>query len=424
MSGIADSQSCRILLSEGTSTSARQAITALGLSGYEVEICDPSPWCPARFSRFAHRFHRCPGMGEDPSGYLEFMLGLMTESRFDVLLPIHEQGLLFAKAQDRLPPGTVLASASFHAYRRVLSKSGFDALLLELDLHRPPTRLVGSADQLRALKPWPCVLKLPIGTASRGTWIVQDAAELERAIGELENGSGFDDTVLVQDFVAGGVEHAQAVFAHGRLVGVHMYRQLARGAGGGPSLKESVHRPDVERHLDKMGRALRWHGALSVDYIVSDHDKLPFYIDCNPRLVEPMSAWFAGADLADLLVRVSLGEQPHGIARGEPGVRTHLSLQALLGCAQQSGSRLALIADCLRLLSGRGVYRESQEELTPWRYDKLSVIPVLLAAVMLLIRPAAAHDLPRRGWGRHLLTPDAIRFAEQLTTLRPSGRDS
>lgn len=424
MSGNSDSQSCRILLSEGTSTSARQAITALGLSGHEVDICDPSPWCPARFSRFLHRFHRCPGMGEDPSGYLEFMLSLMTEARFDVLLPIHEQGLLFARVPDRLPPGTALASASFDAYRRVLSKTGFDALLLELGLPRPPTRLVSSADQLRALKPWPCVLKLPIGTASRGTWMVQDAADLERAIGELEDGSGFDDTVLVQDFIAGDIEHAQAVFAYGRLAGVHMYRQLARGAGGGPSLKESVHRPDVERHLDKIGRALDWHGALSVDFIVSDQDGRPSYIDCNPRLVEPMSAWFAGADLADLLVRVSMGEQPGEIVRGEPGVRTHLSLQALLGCAQRSGSRRALIAECWHLLSARGGYRESQEELTPWRYDKLSVIPVVLAAVILLIRPSASHDLPRRGWGRHLLTPDAIRFAEQLAPLPPSKRDS
>ena len=30
----------RILLSEGASTSARQAITVLGLNGYDIEVCD------------------------------------------------------------------------------------------------------------------------------------------------------------------------------------------------------------------------------------------------------------------------------------------------------------------------------------------------------------------------------------------------
>ncbi|MEE4236967.1 MAG: ATP-grasp domain-containing protein [Anderseniella sp.] len=414
---------CRILLSEGTSTSARQAITALGLGGYEIEISDPAAWCLGRFSRFVHRFHRCPGLGEDPSGYLDFMLNLMSRTPFDVLLPIHEQGLLFAKVQHQLPPGIALASPPFDSYRRVLSKTGFDTLLLELELPRPPTRYAGSAAQLRELPAWPCVVKQSIGTASRGTWIVQDATDLDRAIGELEAADAFDDVVLVQDFIAGDIEHAQAVFCHGRLVGVHMYRQLARGAGGGPARKESVYRHEVEQHLTRMGRALDWHGALSVDYIMSDQDRQPCYIDCNPRLVEPMSGWFAGVDLADLLVRVSLGDKPDGMMRGKPGVRTHLSLQALLGCAQQSGSRLGLVAECCRLLFGRGAYRHSQEELTPWRYDRLSIVPVVMAALLLLIRPAAAYDLPRRGWGKHLLTPQSIRIIEGELASTPAAAD-
>jgi predicted ATP-grasp superfamily ATP-dependent carboligase len=229
-----------ILLTEGASTSAREAITALGLSGYKVEICDPASWCPGRFSRFVQRFHRCPGMAEDPSGYLHFMLDLMSTSPIDVLLPIHEQGLLFAKVRNQLPQGVALASASFENYRRALSKAGFDALLLELELPRPPTRYFSSAGQLRKLAPWPCVLKLPIGTASRGTWIVLDAVEFERAIAELGAVQAFDDVVLAQEFIAGNTGHAQAVFCNGRLVGIHMYRQLARGAGGGPSRKESI----------------------------------------------------------------------------------------------------------------------------------------------------------------------------------------
>jgi hypothetical protein len=106
--------------------------------------------------------------------------------------------------------------------------------------------------------------------------------------------------------------------------------------------------------------------------------------------------------------------------RGKPGVRTHLSLQALLGCAQQSASRLALVAECCRLLFGRGAYRDSQEELTPWRHDRLSIVPVVMAALLLLIWPAAAFDLPRRGWGKHLLTPRTIRIIESELTSTPS----
>ena len=79
----------RILIPEGSSTSVREAVTILGLVGHHVEICDPSPWCLARYSRFVRRFHRCPGLRTDPAGFLAFVESLIDGGRFDVLLPTH-----------------------------------------------------------------------------------------------------------------------------------------------------------------------------------------------------------------------------------------------------------------------------------------------------------------------------------------------
>ncbi|MDO9058716.1 MAG: hypothetical protein Q7U92_06835, partial [Bradyrhizobium sp.] len=59
----------RVLVTEGNSTSAREAITILGLSGHHVEVCDPAPFCLVRFSRFVRKFHRCPGLQENPAGF-------------------------------------------------------------------------------------------------------------------------------------------------------------------------------------------------------------------------------------------------------------------------------------------------------------------------------------------------------------------
>src|ERR1700710_2834442 len=63
----------RVLVSEGSSTSAREAVTILGLCGHIVEVCDPDPYCLARFSRFVRKFHRCPGLRDDPVGFLRFV---------------------------------------------------------------------------------------------------------------------------------------------------------------------------------------------------------------------------------------------------------------------------------------------------------------------------------------------------------------
>ena len=87
----------RVLVSEGSSTSGREAITILGLAGHQVEVCDPSRWCLARYSRFVRKYHHCPPLRSDPAGFLGFVERLLASRHFDVLLPTHEQGFLFAQ---------------------------------------------------------------------------------------------------------------------------------------------------------------------------------------------------------------------------------------------------------------------------------------------------------------------------------------
>src|SRR5436305_13539043 len=107
----------RILLSEGSSTSAREAITILGLDGHVIEVCDPAPVCLGRFSRFVAKFHRCPGLRDDPAGYLSFVEKLLAARQFDVLLPIHEQGFAFARVKARSETRAGLALPDSDAYR-------------------------------------------------------------------------------------------------------------------------------------------------------------------------------------------------------------------------------------------------------------------------------------------------------------------
>jgi predicted ATP-grasp superfamily ATP-dependent carboligase len=401
-----------VLLSEGASTSAREAITVLGLSGHVVEVCDPDPHCLARFSRLVKKFHRCPGLAREPAAFLAFIEKLLATRRFDVLLPTHEQGFLLARAQQRIEAKVGIALPSFEDYRTAHSKAGFSRLLDELGLPQPATNFTKSDAELRALIRFPCVVKTAIGTASRGIWLVRDETDLTQALAELGAIGGFAHDVLVQDYVAGATEKAQAVFCRGALLGFHAYRQIAAGAGGGDARKESVRRPDVRAHLEMIGARLRWHGALSVDYILPSAGATPFYIDCNPRLVEPMSAYLAGLDLVDLLLRVSLGEITPAAADSRVGVRTHLAMQAMLGCALLGGTRRDIVRECARALTCREAYAGSVEELTPVRLDWISAVPLATTAIVLLVAPKLANSLAKGGWGAHLLDVHSVRLIE------------
>jgi predicted ATP-grasp superfamily ATP-dependent carboligase len=402
----------RVLVSEGSSTSAREAVTILGLSGHHVEVCDPSPWCLARFSRWVRRFHRCPGLRTDPAGYLAFVERLLETGSFDVLLPTHEQGFLFARVQQRLEGRIGLALPGFDSYRTAHSKAGFSRLLDRLALPQPPTRIVASAQALRDAIRFPAVVKTSVGTASRGIWFVRHAGDLEDALRDLAASDAFADEVLVQDLVAGTTEKAQSVFCRGRMLGFHAYRQVAPGVGGGEAIKQSVRRPQLRGDVAAIGQALDWHGALSVDYIMPHDDATALLIDCNPRLVEPMNGYRAGVDLVDPLLRLSLGETPAPLPESREGVLTHLAMQALLGSASRGGTRRDIVRECAQLAAVSGPYAGSSEELTPVRLDWISAVPLAMTVGFLLASPAFAIKLARGGFGAHLLDLGSIRVIE------------
>jgi predicted ATP-grasp superfamily ATP-dependent carboligase len=414
------SKPLRVLLSEGSSTSAREAITALGLAGHIVEVCDPSPVCLGRFSRFVSRFHRCPGLRDDPAGYLAFVDKLLMERAFDVLLPVHEQGLAFARVKGRFETRVGLALPVFESYRTAHSKAGFSRLLDELRLPQPATQIVTSPDELRDAVRFPCVVKTSIGTASRGIWFVRDDNGLARALQDLGAKDAFAGGVLVQDRVVGATEKAQAIFSRGKLLGFHAYRQIAAGAGGGEAIKRSVRRPGVRADIATIGERLGWHGALSVDTIMPE-EGCHLFIDCNPRLVEPMSAYLAGLDLVDLLLQVSQGKTPEPAPDSRADVRTHLAMQALLGCAARGGPRREIYRECVHVSTQRGPYAGSIEELTPVRSDWISAVPLAMIAVALLAYPRLAGTLSKKGWGAHLLGIESIRLIESEDFSRVDG---
>src|ERR1700730_17866448 len=92
----------KILLSEGSSLSSREAITALGLAGHRVELVSSNPLCLGRVSRFISRVHRARASGADPDGYLASVIEIASARRIDARIPVHEQAYLFAAARQKL----------------------------------------------------------------------------------------------------------------------------------------------------------------------------------------------------------------------------------------------------------------------------------------------------------------------------------
>ena len=400
----------RVLMSEGSSLSARESLTGLGRAGFHVEVVDGNPLCLARFSKFCRRLHAAPRFGVDPRGYLERVVELVASRRFDVLYPAHEQAFLFARFRDALSSHVAVALPDFSDFLRLQSKVGFAALLDELGLPAPPTTIAYDEDGIRrAAAAMPVYVKAAFGTATQGVHFVHSAGQLARAVEALR--PTLDEGVVVQRPVRGRLARMIGVFAEGELVGFHAIRQAEAGVGGGDLVKVSTPAAGPRRDMARIGRRLGWRGGLAVDYIV-DAEGTPRYIDANPRLAEPGNALAAGLNLPELLVRVSLGELPPLAPASSPGVRTHMGVQALLRAARDGG-RADVLRAAIDLARLSGVYASSEEELTPTAGDARAALPLALIGGAMLVNPGWWRRFASAAIDAYALTPAVLAFMRE-----------
>ncbi len=399
----------RVLVTDGSSLSARQVITAAGQMGASVDLLDGARRSLGRFSRFVDEVFPVPPLGVDPRAWLEAALDVLRLGRHDVLLAVHEHTAVVSRAADEVRAcGARIAVPEFSAIRLVQHKVSALNALRDAGLEHPPTHIVATGRELAAMAAeLPAYVKAPIGTASASVFRAVDQRSLNvatarmRAIGAFEDGGA-----LLQRAVNGPLIMTQALFDEGELIAHHATLRTREGANGSSSHKRSTVVDGLECDLAALGRSLQWHGPLSLDAIIT-RDGLR-YIDVNPRLVEPGNAQRAGVDLVGALIDLALGCDVQPAPTGRPDVRTHQLLPALLSAAELEGRR-GLLKELTAAMLHCGPYACSHEELTPVLADPPTAVAVIATAVSLLRDPKRAQALTGATVAGYALTPAAWR---------------
>jgi hypothetical protein len=363
-------QAVRVLLTDGSGLTARQVATQLSEAGHRVEVLTRDPLVLTRFTRHVAKVHKVPAYGIDPFGWLDAALAVYQSGHFDVLFPTQEQVAVLAAVR----PPVVTAVPEFEALAQVQDKISAQATLSGIGLPQPASLVVDSASALETWDTFPAFAKAPVGTATRGVRKIHSPDELS-----------WEEPFVLQEAVDGSLVMAQSVFDHGRLVAFAVNLRVREGAGGGASHKRSIDLPLARELLAKLGRHLRWHGALSADLILARGG--PVFIDINPRLVEPGNARRAGVDLVGALLDVALGRTPDPQPAGRPDMATHQLVLAVLGAAQFGRGRKGVARELVEAARRSGSYMDSVEELTPLRHDLRAAIPVIVASGFTVLRP-------------------------------------
>jgi glutathione synthase/RimK-type ligase-like ATP-grasp enzyme len=392
----------RIILSEGSGLTSRQVAWRLGNLGHEVELLSSSNLCLSRFTRHVRVVHSVPQFGSDPFGWLDAALQIARGRTADLLFPTQEQVTILSAQEERLSVPTIVPP--FAALRRVQDKVSAYRTLAEIGAPQPHTVVLGKPADLRGFARFPVFVKRPISTASSGVRKVCTEDELLAAATELGIGA---DELIAQEQVTGPLAMIQAVAKDGQLIAHHANLRTKEGIGGGAAIKQSIAIAGFVEILTKLVSSLRWHGGLSMDVILTNNG--PIIIDVNPRLVEPGNAFFSGVDLVsamlDLVTTDDVPVQPVGRA----GVVSHQSLLSILGVAEQTGSRRAIVREAIDAMFLRGPYAGSKEELTPIAGDPIAVIPVLAAFLATVLHPPLWQKFHGRAVSTYAVTPKAWR---------------
>ena len=390
----------RIILSEGSGLTSRQTAGRLGELGHEVELLSSSRLCLSRFTRHVRAVHPVPNFGSDPFGWFAAAMEIARARGADLLFPTQEQLTILSAQETRLTVATIVPP--FSALRRVQDKVSAWRTLAEIGAPQPPTVEIRDAADLERVTTFPVFVKRSISTASSGVRRAGTPKDLVVAANDLGLGS---DDLIAQTQIDGPLAMVQAVAERGRLVACHANLRVKEGVGGGAAVKQSIAIVGLADSLDRIVAALEWHGGLSMDVILSEGG--PMIIDVNPRLVEPANAFFSGVDLVGAMLDCAAAGKTHVRPAGRAGVLSHQALMAILGAAERTGSRRAVLSEAIDAFLLRGAYRESREELTPIAGDPIAAVPVLAAFLATIVHPSLGRKFYAGSVGAYAVTPQA-----------------
>jgi hypothetical protein len=383
---------CSGYLQEFTANAAIEIATILSRKHHNVHVLSPPGFTLTKLTSHVSKVHTVPPFGSDPYAWFKACIAILSseKEKFDIILCTQEQVAILSAEKSTIEKlGVQLAVPEFSSLTKVLGKLEAVQTLRDAGLPQPESAVILSqAAASNCAHLLPGFLKTCIGTASQGVRCVKSLSGLETALVSLRTQGLLDsdkgEKLLLQKEVSGSLLMVCGVFAKGKLLAWHACVRLHQGPNGSATKKMALPLPIVGKHLALLGQYLNWHGALSLDAILHDGD--PFYIDVNPRIVEPMNGLLSGVDLVQNLIDISL--KPDFPVTGSPkqgtqDAESHQLVLALLGKAEEG--RIMVAIEFFTAVMNFGRYRGSMEELTPMKGDLWSLVVLIVILILLLL---------------------------------------
>jgi hypothetical protein len=360
----------KVLILNGSTPATIQVLDILDTKKYQVAICDPNPFCWARFHFHCSEFVRAPRLKNNPKIYLQFLLKLIQKEKFDVVLPVHEEGLLLAANKKEIFKYTNFLLGSAENFHTIMNKKSFLELTKSLNLPVPKMAFVKNIEDVAIAGIFPCWVKLPYGTSSTGVVRIAN----EKIVKEKLKEFGSDSDFIIQEEIIGDQLTIQALFQNGNLICSHQYQALSTGFGGGASKRISVNYSELKIYAKKIGKKLSWSGPLMIDAIRDQKSGTIYIIEGNPRIGEISSAFLAGLNIPEAYIKLTCKEKLEKVFETKSGIKSHQMFTEITGAIKRSECLWKKYQRAFQATFLLGEYKSSVDEFIHPSVDPVSVL--------------------------------------------------
>jgi predicted ATP-grasp superfamily ATP-dependent carboligase len=367
----------RVIVTYSRSWQALAAIRSLGRHGVEVIAADEYAITPGGMSRYTTTSFQYPSPGEDPKAFLDALSAAVDEHAPGpgvpyVLMPIHQESYLIAKARERFAGRIAVPLASGEQFDLVRHKGRLARYAEARGFAVPRTWTPASVEDLaRELDSitYPAFIKVPASAAGVGVQKVESKEELAKGFAEMVEQTGLDEDQrpIVQEAVDGEDLCVTGLFNRGALRATMTYKNVVtfpRHHGPGV-VRETVSAPRLERLAADLLGEIGWHGIAQVDFRwTGKHDDPAYLLEINPRFFGGLfQSIESGVDYPWLLYQMAVNGDVTPPDTVEIGTRTETPVAGLLATLSEFLEREP---DLGRLESAWSAAKRSFERGNAW----------------------------------------------------------
>ncbi|QLE40898.1 ATP-grasp domain-containing protein [Nostoc sp. C052] len=280
----------RVLITYGWCRIAYVAAESLSCAGFEVYVCDSTRWSMTRVSKFVRGFDLVPDPFKEPQQYVTELSAIVKRRQIDVLLPMHEDGLVIQTYRDCLPVNLLIACPVRNDLRRGLDKYEIIQVAESAGVQVPKTAAPSSlaeVDSLAEQLGFPLIIKTRRGNSGKGVFRVNSVEEANRTYREIMEGFGLlnHQMPILQEYLPGNVYGSCFLAQEGELKAcfIERYLRCKEGGFGTSVLREPCDSPLLLEYTQRMAAALNWTGIGHFDFLADTQISSAYLIEMNPR---------------------------------------------------------------------------------------------------------------------------------------------